>query len=260
MHGAGASADTGVGSPLSAPSSFSFNGHLDVALRLKEEGNALLNLGDYEEACAKYEEGLRQVDFGPMIQQMAPAERSQLTAIRVPLLLNATLCDLRMHPEDQTVRLHQSERRIAEVLAEQPDNTKALFRRAQLHGRAGEYAMARSLLEKLCQQDPSERAFRIELLSIVARGRKERKETARFWSAALDRQKGRHRAAVDDLESGALLEGEHGDSMDTTGMLRSKPPWAQVQAACLWLLEELLGVMQLLFALFGRMRLNDRAF
>ena len=243
---------------MDAPSSL--DDQLATAHRFKEEGNALLNDGDYEEARAKYEEGLRWVDLG--LVQMPTAERSRLAAVRVPLLLNATLCDLRMHPEDQTVRLHQSERRVAEVLAEQPENKKALFRRAQLHGRAGEYAMARSLLERLCQQDPSERAFRVELLSVVERSRKERKVTDRFWSAALDRLNGHHRArTVDDLEGGeGVMQWEHGRGADDGALLRK--PWALVRAtSCRSLVERLMSLVRLLVGLFNRIRLmGDRTF
>ncbi|KAL1530498.1 hypothetical protein AB1Y20_001399 [Prymnesium parvum] len=173
--------------------------HLAAAQALKEEGNELLQRGDYEEAFSKYEEGLRHVE-SELLYQMAPEEQVELLRLRTPLLLNSVLCDLRMNPEDQTRRLALSESRVKSVLKLQPKNVKALFRMAQLHGRAGEFREARELLEKLCQQEPDERAFRAELASLKKRERAAELETAAFWGGAL--RKGLAEPRLERLEGG----------------------------------------------------------
>lgn len=189
----------------------SFEERIAKAHVLKEEGNVLLNAGDYEEALPKYVEGLYHLQFHERAMAMVKlpqADTDRLNAARVPLLLNSVLCELRMNPEEQTTRrLEIAERRCADVLAEQPNNTKALFRRAQLHGRAGEYSEASSLLERLCKLQPTERAFRTELAAVVARSRKQREDTSAFWSGALGRLDSANKLAraSEDLENGATF-------------------------------------------------------
>ena len=93
------------------------------------------------------------------------------------------------------------------VLAEQPDNQKAHFRHAQLLGRAGELDSAKTLLERLCRQQPTERAFRTELTSVQARLKQTRAETREFWSGVA---KGLGVAKVTvDVEDGRT-DGERG--------------------------------------------------
>lgn len=163
-----------------------FLDRLRVARTLKEDGNEFLNSGDYEDALSKYNEGLRQLD-PELFGELSASQLKQLQDGRVPLLLNSVLCDLRMNPEEQTRRLTIAEGRIAEVLRIDPNNVKALFRRAQLHGRAGEYLEAKALLERLCRQQPTERSFRAELASLNERLQVAKRETAAFWSVAVKR-------------------------------------------------------------------------
>lgn len=224
-----------------------FDERLANAQRLKDEGNELLNAGDFEDALNKYVEGLYQLEFHEralsMMRQRQDAAPmlQQLTALQVPLLLNSVLCELRMNPEEQVRRLVTAERRCEEVLRVQPENAKALFRKAQLHGRAGEYDEARRMLESLCRQQPQERAFRAELASVVARNRQARRETKAFWSEALDRldvdnHKQSPKGAV-DLEGG-IDSGGGAVEQDLSGwatMLQSRPlaPVAAALAAIL---------------------------
>ena len=177
---------------------------LSTAQRLKDEGNELLNNGDFEEALPKYVEGLYYCEFHERALAMVKLpekDTDALNAIRIPLLLNSVLCELRMNPEDQVRRLAVAESRIGEVLAVQPDNAKALFRKAQLLGRAGEYSEAKALLETLCRQQPSERAFRTELASVQARARRDSAATKAFWSGAVERD--RRVREGNDIEGGA---------------------------------------------------------
>ena len=77
----------------------SFKERCDTARRLKEEGNSLLHAGDFEEALHKYVEGLYQMDFHERalaMVQLPQADTDAMTDIKVPLLLNAALCEMRM--------------------------------------------------------------------------------------------------------------------------------------------------------------------
>jgi hypothetical protein len=129
-----------------------------------------------------------------------------LAKVRHPLLLNAVLCDLRMNPEGETIRLSRAEARCEEVLKREPGNTKAQFRRAQLHARAGEEDEAKALLEKLCKAHPTERAFRAELSALSERMRAARKQSDLFWADALKRQAAQAEAA----REGGEREGSKG--------------------------------------------------
>ena len=81
------------------------------AHRLKEAGNALLNSGDFEEALETYVQGLWQAEFHERALAMVPTAIDDVNAVRVPLLLNAVLCELRMNPEEQQCRLATAEAR-----------------------------------------------------------------------------------------------------------------------------------------------------
>lgn len=171
------------------PRSYIFEERCAAAVRCREEGNGLLAAGDYEEASRKYEEGLFHADFDEF-QRMELLEEhaALLRAARLPLLLNAVLCALKMNPQEQSGRLAGAEARCAEVLRAEPNNAKAQFRRAQLHARAGEDEQARALLEALCVAHPAERAFRVELGAHAERMRAARKAQDKFWAEALRKQ------------------------------------------------------------------------
>ena len=114
----------------------SFDEKIDAARYYKAAGNALLNSGDYEDALRKYEAGLKLVTFHERAMAMVklpPADLEAIAAVRVPLLLNAVLCELRMNPEEGNGRLETAEERIADVLKAQPSNIKAHYRKAQVH-------------------------------------------------------------------------------------------------------------------------------
>ena len=188
----------------------SFDEAMTAAQSFRDAGNILLNDGDFELALGKYNDGLQSVDIESY--DLSAQEREQLVAVRTPLLLNSVLCELRMNPEEQTRRLSTAEHRVAEVLRSDPSNLKALFRRAQLLGRAGEYEEAKELCEKLCRQQPNERAFRTELASINARSRRAKKETAEFWSQAVKKTLA-DADDLDEMEGGGRAAGEGGGTI-----------------------------------------------
>lgn len=203
-----------------ATKSRGFGERIAAATKLKEEGNAALNNGDYEEALQRYSAGLEQVTFHERALKMTKlpeADMQQLNELRLPLLLNAVLCDLRMNPEEQTRRLVKAEERCAEVLSMDPGNAKALFRRALLHGRAGEDEQAKAMLERLCRQQPNERAFRTELVTVNARMRRAQQATAAFWSDA--GQKSEEAFKREDLEGGGQGGSDGAGDADGGGAL-----------------------------------------
>ena len=220
-----------------------YHPQLAVAARRKDEGNALLTAGDYEDALAKYEEGLAHLlavgGAAGGAAAAAWAADESWRAIRVPLLLNAVLCDLRMNPEEQVRRLATAEERIAEVLLYEPANPKAHFRRAQLLGRAGDYGGARALLEQPCRQQPNERAFRAELASLAARAQADKRETAAFWQTAA--RKTMREAEAEAARAGDDDDGGGGDDDDADGAWshgRGGAVLAALLAAlCQWILS-----------------------
>jgi tetratricopeptide (TPR) repeat protein len=222
------------------------DGLLSAAGELKDEGNSQLNDGDFEEAFNKYEDGLRLLD-GIQAGVLAPVDQERVLSLRVPLLLNSVLCDLRMNPEEQTRRLAVSEQRIAEVLQAEPTNLKALFRQAQLAGRAGEFTEAKTLLERLCRQEPAERAFRTELASVNARIQAAKQETAAFWSTAVKRT-----LADADLE--VMEGGMPADDGEATDVLSGRAAvLVRVASAVLQWMLNVFGALRrrVLFAVYG---------
>lgn len=187
--------------------SYIFEERCSAAQTLKEEGNRSLQAGEFEEAEAKYEEGLYHVAFDEFqMADLMPDHRAQLSDVRIPLLLNSVLCDLRMNPPEQMRRLGRAERRCAEILALDPTNPKAKFRRAQLHQRAGETAEAKDMLRKLCDEHPNEASFRRELTLLRKSEKQELDQTSTFWTEAMRRQQQQQQQSThhqrDDVERG----------------------------------------------------------
>lgn len=122
---------------------------LEAIPALKERGNELFKQGDYNGAIEKYKEALDHVENLMLREKPGDEEWKELDKLKVPLLLNYSQCKLYEGDYYEVIR------RTSEVLKTDPDNTKALFRRAKAHFGAWSPDECRADLERLMKLDPT---------------------------------------------------------------------------------------------------------
>ncbi|XP_033748310.1 AH receptor-interacting protein-like isoform X2 [Pecten maximus] len=94
---------------------------------LKEEGNAFYKQKQYREAAEKYGEALGMLEQLVLKEKPGDKEWAVLEDMKTPFLLNFSQCKLLLNDFYPVIE-HTST-----VLSRDPDNVKALFRRAKAH-------------------------------------------------------------------------------------------------------------------------------
>ncbi|KAH9373434.1 AH receptor-interacting protein-like [Haemaphysalis longicornis] len=138
---------------------------------LKEQGNQCFQSGDMDTAMEKYREALEHVENLLLREKPREEEWNELQKMKVPLLLNYSQCLLNRGEFYEVIR-HTSE-----VLEQDPDNAKALFRRAKAHFGSWNPDECRADLLRLQQVDPTlSKVVRTELKKLEEEERKKKKE------------------------------------------------------------------------------------
>mmetsp|Transcript_21333 Transcript_21333/g.37959 ORF Transcript_21333/g.37959 Transcript_21333/m.37959 type:complete len:570 (-) Transcript_21333:41-1750(-) len=142
----------------------------------RQQGNALLEAGDYADACTRYDEGL-------LALARVPADEAQLprtAELRLALHLNASLAHLRRG------NLRSASDHASGALAIDPYNVKALYRRGCARSRLSEHtgreAEAKSAVvdfEKVLEIEPSNAEARKQLKQLRDRLKREDQELAK---------------------------------------------------------------------------------
>ncbi|XP_064481638.1 AH receptor-interacting protein-like [Ornithodoros turicata] len=122
---------------------------LDIVPSLKEQGNASFKQGDYKRAIDKYKEALDHVENLMLREKPGDEEWKDLNKLKIPLLLNYAQCKLYEGDYYEVIR------QTTEVLKTDPDNTKALFRRAKAHFGCWSPDECRADLQRLPDLDPT---------------------------------------------------------------------------------------------------------
>lgn len=117
--------------------------------KLREEGNALYNGNKYVEASRKYAEALGRLEQLSVKEKPGDEEWSKLEQMKIPYLLNYAQCKLLEGDYYQVIE------HTTTVLQRDPDNVKALFRRAQAHVGAWNPEDARQDYERIRRLDQS---------------------------------------------------------------------------------------------------------
>ena len=94
---------------------------------MKEEGNTLFKSKDYAGAAEKYKAALGRLEQLMLREKPGDEEWSELLSLKIPLLLNLAQCRLSLADYYPVIE------HCSEVLQQQPDNVKALYRRAKAH-------------------------------------------------------------------------------------------------------------------------------
>ncbi|CAN7942547.1 unnamed protein product [Ixodes pacificus] len=116
--------------------------------RLREQGNKLFQDGETEAAMTKYKEALEHLENLLLREKPGDDEWKELDKMKIPLLLNYSQCLLNRAEYYEVIR-HTSE-----VLSKDPENAKALFRRAKAHLGSWNPRECRTDLLKLMEVEP----------------------------------------------------------------------------------------------------------
>ncbi|KAL5477687.1 hypothetical protein EMCRGX_G024515 [Ephydatia muelleri] len=121
----------------------------DAAAVLRGEGNALYELGKFEEAAKKYFLALSYLEELSIKEKAHSDEWNRIEEKKVPLLLNYAQCKLIMMEYAEAIR------HTTTVLEFDSNNVKALFRRGKAHAGCWNVEQAKLDFAKACTLDPS---------------------------------------------------------------------------------------------------------
>jgi len=117
--------------------------------KLKEDGNALVKQKMYKEALEKYEEALRYLEQFMLKEKPNCIEWNELNEQKLPILFNHSLC--KYHLKDFYTCIEHT----TTILEFQPNNVKALFRRAKAHMAVWNIEETRRDMSQCCEIDPT---------------------------------------------------------------------------------------------------------
>ncbi|KAG4962537.1 Peptidyl-prolyl cis-trans isomerase FKBP62 [Glycine max] len=125
---------------------------IEVAGRMKEEGNVLFKGGNYQRAGKKYE---KAADFVEEDGSFGDDEQKQAQTLRVSCWLNGAACSLKLNDFPGAIKL------CSQVLDVEFCNVKAFYRRAQAYIETGDYLLADVDIKKALVVDPQNREVKV---------------------------------------------------------------------------------------------------
>ncbi|XP_064184765.1 peptidyl-prolyl cis-trans isomerase FKBP8-like [Anguilla rostrata] len=131
-----------------------------LADRKRERGNAHYQRGDYAFAVNSYAIALQAAESSSKMD-ISPQEEAELLDVKVKCLNNMAAAQLKLD------HLEAALRSCVSVLAHQPDNVKALFRKGKVLALRGEYTEAIRDLKSALKLEPSNKTIHAELSKLV---------------------------------------------------------------------------------------------
>jgi AH receptor-interacting protein len=116
---------------------------------LKESGNSLFKEKKYAEALEKYGEALGYLEQLMLKEKPNDVEWNALNEQKIPILLNFSLCKFNLN------EFYSCIEHTSSILEYQPNNVKALFRRAKSHAAVWNLNEARIDFDKCISLDSS---------------------------------------------------------------------------------------------------------
>lgn len=114
---------------------------------LKANGNSLFKEKKFDEACKQYEEALGYLEQLMVKEKPNDTEWNQWNEIKIPILLNYCLCKFNLN------EFYECIEHLNTILESQPNNTKALYRRAKANASIWNLSEARSDFKKCAELD-----------------------------------------------------------------------------------------------------------
>lgn len=157
-----------------------FEERVEVAERRRAEGNAAFKKGRYADALGRYRVALSFVDEDLLIQ-LQGFHYDKAMAARAPALLNMGACHLRLGEFHEAITL------MGQVLAIDPGNSKALFRRGAARRALGQTEQAIDDLQAAKRAAPGDGGIARELAAAKADLREERQAAAQVFRGLVDK-------------------------------------------------------------------------
>ncbi|XP_062311234.1 peptidyl-prolyl cis-trans isomerase FKBP8 isoform X2 [Osmerus eperlanus] len=131
-----------------------------LAGRKRERGNYYYQRGEYAFAVNSYAIALQITESSSKVD-ISPQEEQDLLEVKVKCLNNMAAAQLKLEHHDAALRS------CVAVLAHQPDNIKALFRKGKVLALQGDYAEAIRILRRALKLEPSNKTIHAELSKLV---------------------------------------------------------------------------------------------
>ncbi|KAL4658956.1 peptidyl-prolyl cis-trans isomerase FKBP8 [Arapaima gigas] len=132
-----------------------------LAGKKRERGNEYYQRGDYAFAVNSYGIALQITEASSRVDMTSQEEEEELLDMKVKCLNNMAATQLKLDHHEAALRSCVS------VLAHQPDNIKALFRKGKVLALQGEYAEAIKTLKCALKLEPSNKTIHAELSKLV---------------------------------------------------------------------------------------------
>ncbi|XP_016129290.1 peptidyl-prolyl cis-trans isomerase FKBP8-like, partial [Sinocyclocheilus grahami] len=133
---------------------------ISLANRKRERGNIHYQRTDYAFAINSYGIALQITEATSRVD-ISQQEEEELLDMKVKCLNNMAAAQLKLNHYEAALRSCVS------VLAHQPDNVKALFRKGKVLALQGEYAEAIKTLKRALKLEPSNKTIHAELSKLV---------------------------------------------------------------------------------------------
>ncbi|XP_062992200.1 peptidyl-prolyl cis-trans isomerase D [Elgaria multicarinata webbii] len=146
---------------------------VSIAEDIKNIGNTFFKSQNWEMAVKKYSKSLRYIEDSKAVAE--EADSAKLNAAALTCYLNIAACKLKLSEWQDAIE------NCAKVLAIDPTNTKALYRRAQAWEATRDYDQALADLQKAQGIAPQDKAIQMQVQKIKQKIKKEKeKEKAAY--------------------------------------------------------------------------------
>lgn len=136
------------------------NKKAELANKKRERGNFHYQRGDYVLAINSYDIALKVIGSSSKVD-FSPEEEAELLEVKIKCLNNLAASQLKLDHYEAALRS------CNQVLEQQPDNIKALFRKGKVLAQQGEYSEAISILKVALKLEPSNKTIHTELSKMV---------------------------------------------------------------------------------------------
>lgn len=161
--------------------SFVFEKRLERAAELWEQGKVKFREGQFDSAFKDFDNGLYHLDFEELSYnfELQDTHREQIERIRVPLWLNTAQCLINLDRSKEALP------HLDKVLKMEPNNVKALYRKAKVDQALGETELAFKGFKKAFELDKTNVQVRRALAQLQEQRREDQKQVDEFWKDKL---------------------------------------------------------------------------
>ena len=149
-----------------------------MVIKNKEEGTELFKGGNYRPAAARYHKSLTHAS---KFFDLSPDDEQEVKAVKLSLYLNLAQCYIKLENYDNVIR------NCDEALSIEPNNAKALFRRATAYETKKDWDKALEDLKKAALANPDDKAIPKAEERIKRMVAKEKAKDKKIWGNAFSK-------------------------------------------------------------------------